>query len=378
MAKLGNAYLSLLTCILSFVMIGVIVSFLPSTDKNEPPILTEDDYLSKNCIHNYGEWEITLEPTCTTTGAKKQLCSICNYENVKSISTVAHTYEIFREEKPTCFRRGTTIFKCANCTASYVEDFPPQHTYIIAEAVAPTCTEIGLTEGEYCSSCGDVVSPQIVLEALGHTEATIKGVAPTCSNDGLTEGKKCSVCDTILVEQDVVSALGHDIVNVEAGEATCTSVGYEAYEYCFRCDYTTYQEIAKLPHTSSNEWADSGSGVWVKKCTVCEKTLDATYSPTFFVGVSSLRVSMQMPSGLSETFLVASPSLKTYQMSLDETITLTLTATKTFTGYALLTIEEASKCEARIELVDAENGIYQLTILNVRGNAVIKITGTQP
>ena len=36
------------------------------------------------------------------------------------------------------------------------------------EAVAPTCTETGLTAGEHCSRCDHKV-PQEVVDALGHT-----------------------------------------------------------------------------------------------------------------------------------------------------------------------------------------------------------------
>ena len=40
------------------------------------------------------------------------------------------------------------------------------------------------------------------------TEATDEAVAPTCTSTGLTEGKHCSVCNEVLVDQEEVAALG--------------------------------------------------------------------------------------------------------------------------------------------------------------------------
>jgi len=73
------------------------------------------------------------------------------------------------------------------------------HTEVIDEAVTPTCTATGLTEGKHCSVCGEVLVKQTEVDALGHTEVIDEAVAPTCTATGLTEGKHCSVCGEVLV-----------------------------------------------------------------------------------------------------------------------------------------------------------------------------------
>ena len=81
------------------------------------------------------------------------------------------------------------------------------HTPVTNPAVAPTCTETGLTEGSYCSVCGETIKAQETVPAKGHKEVVDKAVAPTCTETGLTEGSHCSVCGKILVKQKKIPKL---------------------------------------------------------------------------------------------------------------------------------------------------------------------------
>ncbi len=298
--------------------------------------------------------ENNVDPDCVNAGSYDSVvyCTVCSEELERETITVdalGHTEVIDAAKAATCTETGLTEGKhCSVCNEVLVEQNPvaalghkdenndytcdtcntdlcTNHTETVIPAVAPTCTESGLSEGKKCSICGDILAAQTVIDALGHTEVVDKAKAPTCTETGLTEGKHCSVCNTILVKQTVidalghtegqvvkennvdpdcvnagsydnvvyctvchaevsrktitVDALGHDMVTDPAKDPTCTETGLTEGKHCSRCDYKVEQNtIPALGHTEGeavkkNEVAadcvNSGSYDNVVYCTVC-------------------------------------------------------------------------------------------------------------
>ena len=226
------------------------------------------------------EIDEAVAATCTATGKTEgKHCSVCNTVLVAQeiVAAKGHTEVIDDAVAPSCDKTGLTEGKhCSVCEAVLVaqsevpmvahtyddiydaicnvcgherEDAACAHTETeVVEGYAATCTTPGLTDGAKCVKCGEIVTAQTTIDALGHTEVIDEAVTATCTTAGKTEGKHCSVCNTVLVAQTVVPALGHNKVAHEAKAATCTAIGWNAYETCSRCDYTTYEEIEVLGH----------------------------------------------------------------------------------------------------------------------------------
>ena len=220
--------------------------------------------------------------------------------NGASDGDTEHTHTIVTDEAvaPTCTETGLTEGKhCSVCSEVIIAQTTVDalgHTEVTDEAVAPTCTETGLTEGKHCSVCSEVILAQTTVDALGHTEVTDEAVAPTCTETGLTEGKHCSVCSEVTLPQTTVDALGHTEVTDEAVAPTCTETGLTEGKHCSVCSEVIVAQTAvdALGHTEVTDEAVAPTCTETgltegKHCSVCSevtlaqevvKKLDHVYS----------------------------------------------------------------------------------------------------
>ncbi|MBR5644749.1 MAG: leucine-rich repeat domain-containing protein [Salinivirgaceae bacterium] len=245
------------------------VTIEPATATCTEPGLSEGSYCSycgkvfavQQAVSAFGHsYSATIvAPTCTKIGYTTHTCSACNDTyNSDTVSAKGHKPDSVEFENivpATCTAAGSkdSVVFCSVCQVeiSREERAIPAlgHTEVVNEAVAPTCTKAGKTEGKYCSVCSAVIKLPIAIPATGHTADSVEfeNVVPaTCTAAGSKDSVVfCSVCqDELLREKKVIPAKGHTIVIDEAVEPTCTKTGLGEGKHCSVCnEYEWTQEL---------------------------------------------------------------------------------------------------------------------------------------
>ena len=121
------------------------------------------------------------------------------------------------------------VLKCTVCSAAKEGNPVLGHDIVIDKAVAPTCTQPGLTEGSHCSRCDGATVAQEDVPALGHKYDS--ACDSTCNDCGATvapadhvdtdKDSLCDECGAELPEADPSIGL---IIGIAAGAVVAIAV----------------------------------------------------------------------------------------------------------------------------------------------------------
>ncbi len=243
--------LALFACVLIFTACEE--GTLPNNGNSEPEAPETEAH-----VHAFGEWTVTIEPTCTAKGSQTRVC-YCGEDEAEEIAMLEHTPEEISAVDATCTETGLTAgSRCSVCEAILVEQEVVEivaHTPVTDHAMTPTCTMEGWTEGSHCGVCNAVLVAQTEIAKLAHTWITDPAIEPTCANYGRTEGSHCRYCAKVNVAQIRIDKLPHETEAVEGYAATCTQSGLTNGTKCTVCKNTVIaqQTIPALDHAFNKE-----------------------------------------------------------------------------------------------------------------------------
>ncbi|HHU83546.1 MAG TPA: hypothetical protein GXZ23_00005, partial [Clostridiales bacterium] len=250
--------------------------------------------------HNFGEWEVVTEATCTTDGQRKHECGRCHVIEYETLTKLGHSMTETEPVDATCTVDGTlgyftcgtcgkvftdvdgttettvadrvihapghtggtatchTLAVCSVCNTAYGTTDPNNHAggTEVRDAVAATCTTEGYTGDTYCLGCNTIIATGEAIDKLPHAYGEwVVDIAATCASTGIDKRTcSCGAVDTRVSNIDPNNHDGGTEVR-DAVAATCTTEGYTGDTYCLGCNtiIATGEAIEKLPHTYG-EW----------------------------------------------------------------------------------------------------------------------------
>ena len=165
--------------------------------------------------HSWGEPTYTWAEDNSQVTAKR----VCNHDRQHIESETADVTANV-SSSPTCTGMGRTTYTASFKNAAFktqtksAQNIPATgHSVVTDAAVAPTCTEPGLTEGSHCSVCGTVIVQQKTVPATGHSLVKAANKVPaTCTEAGVDEYWQCTVCEKLFSDQKAQNEIGAPIV----------------------------------------------------------------------------------------------------------------------------------------------------------------------
>ena len=225
--------------------------------------------------HDFSDWTVSKEATCTEAGEEIRTCSVCGTQETREVEALGHSFSDWTVSKEaTCTEAGQETRTCERCQEMETREIPAKgHDYKVT-VVEPTCEEEGYTLHE-CTVCGHAYRDEFV-DASGHGVTEIRNAKEaTCTEAGYTGDIYCTVCNELVTRGEVIAPKGHTLRDTVV-VPTCTTGGYTEHT-CTVCGVTYRDTITPAQGHSWSEWAVEQApdcftaGLETRTCSVCKE-----------------------------------------------------------------------------------------------------------
>ena len=156
--------------------------------------------------HNFGEWTVSVAPTCQDEGVETRVCKSCKKIQERTLDTVDHNWQKFYtvDEEPTCTDIGVAYIYCDDCDETCDTYYIPatEHCFGASEIIDyADCETDGLVV-RMCKYCDE--TEEIEIPALGHcwTDEKVVDLEPTNDSYG-QKSYHCLYCDATYDEEEI-------------------------------------------------------------------------------------------------------------------------------------------------------------------------------
>lgn len=159
-----------------------------------------DDYVDATG-HNFADWKVTTEATCTKMGVETRECIICEATEIRELEMIEHAYNSV-VTIPSCTSQGYTTYICY-CGDSYIDDYVDALKHDFGEwkvTIKSTCTKEGVETRE-CENCDETETREI--SATGHTAGEWVVTTPATATQNGEKMQSCTECGTTLGTQSI-------------------------------------------------------------------------------------------------------------------------------------------------------------------------------
>lgn len=253
---------------------------------------TKETQISDPLGHDFREWKITKEPTCTKYGTKKRICKRCNEYEIDVIDPTGHQHtKIIDQKAATCEEKGYSgDLYCEDCRMIIQlgqEIAATGHTWDDGEITKePTQTATGI-KTYTCKTCHKTRTETIPMLKGHHWDDGTITKEPTCTEPG-EKIHHCTDEDCNESYTETIKATGHQHTRlINQKEASCEEEGNSGDTFCEDCKQVI--KAGNVINPTGHNWNNGtvkkaatceSEGIEVYICKTCKKTKEETIVPT--------------------------------------------------------------------------------------------------